>query len=137
MGYRSEVAILVSFRDIEHREEVLAAYAMDPKVQANNVLNNWEKIDPENDYPLLKFYEAETKWYESYEDVQAVHHLEHILQMFAEERGLPYGWLFIRVGESDDDTERDESHHDEDEGDHMLECLWDKLSITRHINLEV
>ena len=137
MGYRSEVAILVSFRDIEHRDEVLAAYAMDKKVQDSGAVNKWTKITPENDYPLLKFYEADTKWYESYADVQAVHHLEHVLQMFAEERGLPYGWRFIRIGEDAEDIEQSDSYHDEDEGDHMLECLWDKLSINRSINLEV
>lgn len=137
MGYRSEVAILVSFKNKEHRDEVLSAYAMSPKVQAENIVNAWEKIDPENDYPLLKFHAANVKWYESYEDVQAVHHLEQVLQMFAEERGLSYGWLFIRIGESDDDIEQDSSYHDEDEGDHMLECLWDKMSVNRSINLEV
>ena len=137
MGYRSEVAILVSFKDTDHRDEVLAAYAMDPRVQAHDVLNQWKKIDPEDDYPLLKFYETHTKWYESYDDVQAVHHLEHILQLFAEERGLPYGWLFIRVGEEDNDVERDESFHDEKEGDNMLECLLYKLSLHQSISLEV
>ena len=83
MGDRSEVAILVSFQDTAHRDEVMIAYAMDQKVQADNVIDAWTKIDPDNDYPLLKFYAADVKWYDTYDYVQAVHHLEHVLQMFA------------------------------------------------------
>lgn len=104
MGYLSDVLIAVAFTDNEHRDEVWAAYCADPRVGKHNLAGCWKNLDT-GDYPVLYYYNTDVKWYDDYEDVQGMEHLQNVVRDFAQERGLNYASLYLRIGEELDDME--------------------------------
>jgi hypothetical protein len=130
MGYYSDVLLAVAFDTKEQLEEVLAVYCLNPKVQEHDLAKYWEK-KLDGDYPVLWYYNNGIKWYESYEDVQALEELFTLAETFEEERKLAfnYAWVKLRIGEEDDDTER-RSGFSKDE---LIEYLYDVTRITRAI----
>jgi len=102
MGYRSEVFLGISFESPEQMDEVLAVYALDPRVQANETLGCWN-ID--RDGARMWYYDDYVKWYPEFEDVQAIEHIEDVAEDFAKNRGFQYCSYFFRVGEDYTDIE--------------------------------
>lgn len=141
MGYRSQVLLAHVFKDTEHRAEVMAVYAMNDKVQQYDILKEWEYVDTCK-YPMVQYVADSVKWYESYEDVQAITGLSDIITEFCERRELPAASCYLRVGEDTTDIEEEHLNHVmgadsnelSDTGDDMLDQLYDCFSISRSIN---
>ena len=131
MGYRSEVFLGISFESPERMDEVLAVYALDPRVQKNEALDYWN-ID--RDGARMWFHNDYAKWYPEYEDVQAVHHIEDVAEDFAKNRGFRYRFYFLRLGEDHTDME------ERDGGDTMgpnLFAFQDVVFVERRLSIDL
>lgn len=116
MGYRSDVRIAVAFSDEHTRNEVMAVYSMHPLVQEHNIAKDWVPRTVQvyvwrNEYRevplyLLTYAEEQVKWYDTYEDVQAVEYMKHLCFKFdAERESFHYAYKFVRCGEEVEDVE--------------------------------
>ena len=103
MGYRSEVAYAVKFKDKEHRIRFMAVQALNPHLD----LTEFSLLDEEN---IIIFYATDRKWYEHYDDVKA--HKQ--LLKDAEKQGC--SWEFSRIGEDYEDVKYE--RHEDDEGNY-------------------
>lgn len=131
MGYRSEVFLGISFESPERMDEVLAVYALDPRVQKNEALEYWN-ID--RDWARMWYHNDYAKWYPEYEDVQAVHHIEDVAEDFAKNRGFRYRSYFLRLGEDHTDME------ERDGGDTMgpnLFAFQDVVFVERRLSIDL
>jgi hypothetical protein len=124
MGYRSDVLLAVAFETEEQLNDVWAIYCMNPKVQEHDIAKHWEKKKTDGDYPVLWYYANDVKWYDGYEDVMAFEALFDLVEAFKNARGgfFNYAWLKIRLGEEDDDNERNDRHSKEELGEYLYEC---------------
>lgn len=135
MGYRSDVLLAITFSKKEHRDEVLAIYAMHEFVKQYDLVNQWHTHDREDEdrgYFTLWTQHTNVKWYESYEDVQGYEHITQVAADFAEHRAFPYAYVKYRIGEEDNDIETD--WVDDDEDGYLRDHLYDMCGITREIN---
>lgn len=135
MGYRSDVLLAIVFKDPAHRDEVLAIYALDPRVQKHDLLKDWSKHDHETadaGYYSLWYKGDYVKWYDSYEDVQGYEHLQSVAEEFAGNRDFPYSYIKYRLGEEYSDTEVESAGHDLD--GELRDYLYDMVGIDRSIN---
>jgi len=89
MGYRSEVAYAVQFKDKEHRIRFMATQALNPHLDLT-------EFNLFNDDTII-FHAEQRKWYDDYDDVKA--HTQ--LLKDAEEQECSFE--FSRVGEEHDD----------------------------------
>jgi hypothetical protein len=145
MGYRSDVLLAVVLRTAAQRDELMAVYALDPLVQKHSMVERWKHYTYE-DHVALVYQETDLKWYDSYEDVQALEHMLILAQTFAEERGFnlpndpdwealvpepvfPYAGVRILVGEEMEDCTVE--YHEND--DFLQEILYCKTGIRREI----
>jgi hypothetical protein len=142
MGYRSNVRFVVALPSEAERNSIMALYSMHPLVQEHDIATEWTPYEvmvcdygryvdvpkgkPSDvytrEYPvyLLSFYNDCVKWYDNYEDVQAVMHMEELLDSL---EGRCYAYRFIRVGEDHSDIEC-KTHCSEDKtGEQMYEYL--------------
>lgn len=123
MGYRSEVAYVIRFKDKEQRELFVALQRAKADKHINEALN--EMIELEED--KLAYHADSVKWYDSYEEVQAHEKLMgEALELFNEDQDIT-GYRFIRIGEEYEDVVV-EDHGDSDE-------LWEYLDVQRSINV--
>ena len=100
MGYRSEVAYIIRFKDKEMRELFVSIQRAKADPHINEALN--EVVEVEDN--MLGYHADHVKWYESYEDVQAHEMLlRDSIALFNEHEDLT-GYRFIRLGEEQDDT---------------------------------
>ena len=129
MGYRSDVYIGVAFASEEDMKEVLAVYALDPRVQKYNLLKQWE-IKDDN---ILYFEEESTKWYGSYEAVQGVEHILDLAESFHSERDMPMAFRMMRIGEDIGDIE-EKYEHGGDDGT-LIDKLFDGIKLVRHVEV--
>ena len=110
MGYRSDVAYVIKFNDIETRDNfvtLMLAKNEPPITQAINECEYGYKDDP-----IITFESQSVKWYPDFDDVKAHRGLMHdAVEIYGEEKGGRY--RFISVGE-DGAEDFDES---DDEGD--------------------
>ena len=121
MGYRSDVAYVIKFNDIETRDNfvTLMLAKNDPQItQAISECEHGYKDDP-----IITFEATDVKWYDSFDDVKAHHALMHDAIEIYKEKGGKY--RFISVGE-DGAEECDEN---DDDGD-----LWDYVTTRHEIN---
>ena len=123
MGYRSEVAYRIGFRDKKILNEFIA------KVM---VLGGYEcdalrecSIEEDGDTWFVNFYASDVKWYEGYEDVEGH---TRMYKLAVEWYPDDCAYQFLRVGESDDD-----SQSDTDGADDITDCVWDDFRIIRYI----
>ena len=109
MGYRSDVAYVIKFNDIETRDNfvtLMLAKNEPPITQAINECEYGYKDDP-----IITFKETDLKWYDSFEDVQAHQKLMQYAVEIYQHKGGRY--RFISVGEDgaetfdEDDCEND------------------------------
>ena len=140
MGYRSDVVIAVAMANKENMDELLSVYALNMYVQKCNLLPEWEVGEYEDAWVAM--YTAEhVKWYGSYDDVKGFEALTKLAETFWEERGLPYAYRFIRVGEEDNDIEvscnESSSNETEKTGDILADLLTDALQVQTTITNEV
>jgi len=130
MGYRSDVLIAVAFKDKAHQDEVWAVYCMDPRVQKHDLTGVWKNYD-EGDYPVLWYQANYVKWYDSYGDVKGIEHMIDVASTFAQERGLHYASIMLRVGEEMTDMESAERAAVPDGS--MMSMLYDLCGIRSEV----
>lgn len=110
MGYRSDVAYVIKFDSIEHRDNFVTLMKMKNEQALTEALEE-TTYDHKTD-PIITFECQSVKWYESFPDVQAHHQLmDGAANLFDGE------YRFVRVGENHDDVEVQE------QGDHY--DLWE------------
>jgi len=124
MGYRSEVAWVLRFKDTDQMRDYINLLRYKNDKYINNALEEIKQsTDPE---PILFFTGEYLKWYDDYEDVKAHHYImEHACELY----GAEVGWRFIRIGEEHDDIEE---RYDGDVND-----MWTHIYVSRSINNEL
>ena len=110
MGYRSDVAYVIKFNDIETRDNYITLMLAKNDKHITEAVNDCEyRYD---DDPIITFESQSVKWYPDFDDVKAHRALMHdAVEIYGEEKGGRY--RFISVGE-DGAEDFDES---DDEGD--------------------
>lgn len=110
MGYRSDVAYVIKFNDIETRDNFVTLMLAKNDKWITQALDECEYRY--QDDPVITFSEMSVKWYPSFDIVKA-HNLlmVHAVEIYGEEKGGRY--RFVGVGE--DGTE--EFDEDDNEGD--------------------
>ena len=115
MGYRSDVAYVISFASIADRDTFVELVKNKNDKFLTEALDECET--EHKDRPLITFRADDQKWYESYPDVQAHHNLmDYAVEVYEHTSG----WRFIRVGEDDGDVEVNEGGED---CSHLYEIL--------------
>ena len=123
MGYRSEVAVVVAFKDEEQRNTFLALQVAKKDEDMNDALKEVKKLETNK----LFYYASDVKWYESYGFVKAMTNLyREAVELFGNDGA---GYRFTRIGEDVEDIEISEDGEYDD--------LWDYTSISRTIDVEV
>lgn len=114
MGYRSDVKYVILFKTEEQRQAFkLEAMLVAADIESGlDVINNdWEyKIDLHDvDFPYqIRVHYEDVKWYEStpWVDMQ-----ERLMQLARD--NYEGGFVFLRLGEEDDDVEAQSGVHDD------------------------
>jgi hypothetical protein len=106
MGYRSEVAYLIRFRDKHLRNTFVELILAKGDEHLTAALNHC-LVDPEDN--TICFYAAHWKWYESYPEVKAHNEMMRWAKELYED---DCDYTFTRVGENNDDIETDMSGGD-------------------------
>jgi hypothetical protein len=134
MGYRSDVVLMAVFENAEQHDEVMSIYRMDPKVQQYGLEKEWRRVDL-SDGVVVRIYEVNgTKWYDSYDDVDALKELENVMSTFHEEREFGYAWGYARIGEDDTDIEYEVNGAGDND---LKDVVYDNLNIVRHLELNI
>ena len=108
MGYRSEVAYVIKFDDIETRNNFVTLMLAKNDEHITRAVEECE-YGYEDD-PVITFEAQDVKWYESYDDVKAHHAMmREAVAIYGEEKGGRF--RFIAVGE--DGAENFDEHDDE------------------------
>lgn len=119
MGYRSNVAYIIKFNDIETRDNFVTLMLAKNDKHITQALDECEHRY--EDDPVITFEEWDIKWYDTYDEVIAHRTLmKEAVHIYGEEKGGRY--RFIAVGE-DGQEQFDE---DDNEGD-----LYEYIT-TRH-----
>ena len=123
MGYRSEVAVVIAFKDEAQRDTFLALQIAKKDEDINEALKEVKKLESNK----LFYYASDVKWYESYDFVKAVTNLYlEAVELYGDDGA---GYRFTRIGEEVEDIEIDEGGEYDD--------LWDYTSISRTIDVDV
>lgn len=117
MGYRSNVAYVIRFKDKAQCDAFIHLQLAKADKHITEAIGELTRVD-EN---VLGFHHDHVKWYDDYEDVMAHHTLMNdALKLFNETptgEEVPYdeqaGYRFIRLGEEDDDNTVDEEGNSE------------------------
>jgi hypothetical protein len=129
MGYRSEVAYVIRFKDKEMKDNFINLQRAKADQHINTALD--ELIEVEDN--MLGYHADHVKWYESYPDVMAHQQLlKDTIAIFANDETVPdydnqAGYKFIRLGEEQEDN------IDEEEGN--SEELYDYVDWYRGTNI--
>jgi hypothetical protein len=100
MGYRSEVAYVIRFKDKAMRELFVSLQRAKADKAINEALNELVEIED----CLLGYHADHVKWYEGYEGVDAHHTLmQDSIDMFNQDEDI-VGYRFVRLGEESDDN---------------------------------
>ena len=98
MGYRSNVAYALEFRELNCKRKFVVMAKLDP--QFNEALKECEHVDDDKLYLYAEF--DWVKWYDDYEDVKC--HMD-MLSHLDENKLDGVSAKFVRVGEEHDDIE--------------------------------
>ena len=98
MGYRSDVAYVIKFDEIEQRDAFVVLMRAKNDALITQALDEI-KHDNTKD-PIITFFCESTKWYENYPDVAAHHTL---MDQAQDLYGASY--RFVRVGEDANDVD--------------------------------
>ena len=118
MGYRSDVAYVIKFDDIETRDNFVTLMLAKNDKWITQAIDECEYRY--QDDPVITFSETSIKWYDPYDEVKAHRTLMREAVLIYKEKGGRY--RFVGVGE--DGTE--EFDEDDNEGD-----LYEYIT-TRH-----
>lgn len=120
MGYRSDVAYVIKFNDIETRDNFVTLMLAKNEPIVTQAINECEYGYKED--PIITFNETDLKWYRDFEDVSAHHALmREAVEIYQHKGGR---FRFIAVGE-DGAEDFDE---DDNEGD-----LWDYITTVHEL----
>jgi hypothetical protein len=98
MGYRSDVAYVIHFDTIEHRDNFITLMHAKNEEPTNTALS--EVQYKYGAHPIITLHQEGWKWYDAYPEVQAHHALMRDAEgLFGAE------WRFVRVGEDANDVE--------------------------------
>lgn len=98
MGYRSNVAYALEFRELNCKRKFVVMAKLDP--QFNEALKECKHVDDDKLYLYAEF--DWVKWYDDYEDVKC--HMD-MLSHLDENKLDGVSAKFVRVGEEHDDIE--------------------------------
>lgn len=121
MGYRSDVAYVIKFDELAQRDAFITLMHAKNDPHINNALEEIEYRYSKD--PIITFQCENTKWYESYPDVDVHHRLmRDAVELYKAE------YYFVRMGENDDDVEtlQDCDKHN----------LWDYVYTIRQIGTD-
>ena len=122
MGYRSDVAYVIGFKDRQVMSEFIAVVMAAGTDHQRDALKechlDWE-------HHSINFHETDVKWYEEFPEVQA----HHELMEMAIERDEKNGFSFTRLGEDMNDVQ------EETEGNY--EGLYECVDIVRTLNVNM
>ena len=100
MGYRSDVAYVIKFDDIETRDNFVTLMLAKNDKWITQALDECEyRYD---DDPVITFETQSVKWYDSFDDVKAHHQLMRDAVAIYKEKGGRY--RFIAVGEDGEEN---------------------------------
>ena len=123
MGYRSQVAVVIAFKDEAQRDMFISLQIAKKNEDMNEALKEVKKLESNK----LFYYADDVKWYESYGFVKAMTDLYlEAVELYGQDGA---GYRFTRIGEEVEDIEISE------DGDY--DDLWDYTSINRSIDVEV
>ena len=122
----------VAFENAADLKELIAVYAIDPRVQQLDLMKEWDVME---DNILLCVIEG-TKWYAGYEDVQGIEHMLNLADKFDAERDMPIAYRFVRLGEDEDDMETREEHNGQAESQ-LIEKLWAGMQLSRKMEVSL
>jgi len=101
MGYRSDVAYVIKFDDIETRDNFVTLMLAKNDKWITQALDECEYGYDED--PVITFETQSVKWYDSYDDVKAHHAMmREAVHIYGEEKGGRY--RFIAVGEDGEES---------------------------------
>lgn len=129
MGYRSEVAYVLRFKDKEMRDAFINLQRAKADKHINTALD--EMVEVEDN--MIGYHADHVKWYDDYPEVKAHQTLmKDTIAIFADEETIPdyddqAGYKFVRLGEEQDDNE------DEEEGN--SECLYEYVDWHRAVDV--
>ena len=108
MGYRSEVAYCMKFKDQAQLDTFVGVQITKADDTITEALKELRQIETTGENQYLYFYANDVKWYDDYPDVK-VHHkfMEDAVDMFEEAC-----WLFLRCGEQADDIQEEADGED-------------------------
>lgn len=103
MGYYSEVAYVIEFKDKEQKETFINLQKVKADKTINDALMELMNITDNNNNKLA-FHVDSCKWYDDFTDVKVHHRLmEEAEELFPDD----VNWLFVRIGEQDDDMQQE------------------------------
>jgi hypothetical protein len=110
MGYRSEVAYVIKFNDIETRNNFVTLMLAKNDEHITRAVEECEY--GYDDDPIITFEAQDVKWYSSYDDVKAHHAMmREAVEIYGEEKGGRF--RFIAVGEDgQEEFDEDDSNGD-------------------------
>jgi hypothetical protein len=103
MGYYSEVAYVIEFKDKTQKETFINLQKVKADPLINEALRELQNITDHDDNKLA-FHVPSAKWYDDFADVR-VHHnfMVDAEELFPDD----VNWLFVRIGEQDDDMQQE------------------------------
>jgi len=105
MGYRSEVAYVIRFKDKAMRELFVNLQRAKADKHINEALSELVEVED----CLLGYHADCVKWYDGYEGVKAHETLmSDSIDMFNQDEDI-VGWRFVRLGEESDDNVQEEN----------------------------
>jgi hypothetical protein len=123
MGYRSEVAYVIRFKDREMRELFVSLQRAKADKHINEALDELVEVED----AMLGFHADYVKWYDGYEDVKAHQQLlTDAIEVFNKDEDQA-GYRFIRLGEEDDDNTVEEEGASDD--------LYEYVGWTKHLSV--
>ena len=121
MGYRSDVAYVIKFDDIETRDNFVTLMLAKNEPPITQAINECEYGYTED--PIITFEATDVKWYNSFEDVISHNTLmKEAVEIYKHKGGR---YRFISIGEDG----AEECDEDDDDGD-----LWDYVTTRHEIN---
>ncbi len=105
MGYRSDVAYVIKFDDIQTRDAYVTLMLAHDDENIRKAIEDCEYND--KDDPVITFKETDVKWYPSFPDVQA----HTFIYKNAHELGMG-SYRFLSVGEDGAEYEDHDTIHD-------------------------
>jgi len=110
MGYRSDVAYVIKFNDIETRDNFVTLMLAKNDKWITQALDECQY--GYDDDPIITFEETSIKWYDTYDEVKAHRALmRQAVEIYGEEKGGRF--RFIGVGEDG----AEDFNESDDEGD--------------------